>query len=581
MATPEENTLLALRLFQPVGDNIAAGNNQRTGLLAKIAEIQNEHAFQREQTATTAGNQLNYLSRLQQGQSQLEDKRTAEQTSLEATRVQNDKDLAAETFKRQMAVSKQARDAQSQEDLNKQFALTYPVYAHSAAALGEKIKPQTAYVNSWAGLGDLQADMEDLKTQADKKNQTAAAQGVISILDDATKQLKDAIDARDKVNQLNDQDRSQIQQAGLDALSHAVNNGTIPGLDADSEKFKTGFAALNKASPDLDVAQQAMGSAAVQTFQSGVKQGMQALVNDKDRLGRFAAASRDVVAAQRGASQTLTHLLGVAATNPQLGPMLAQRNQQLNSLDATASGSPGSGPDSITPPNTDTIFQQLTNPTAPAGATPPPPGATPGPLGAAPPPPAAAPLPPSMSGAPVPALGAFQPPAPTPAAAMIQRSPTGGLIRSAGDVEAGRTLQHIKNWLGSFVPTQASRPVMNGQVGNNFLGQGNSTPTEVYWNQVRQMAADPGAPDRLQALQTGITLARARGETVPQDIASEFGINGGTAATPPIGQGTQTTLGSLQSSQPTMNENDQLAQILAGAGIGGPAVPGATLNGSP
>jgi len=69
--------------------------------------------------------------------------------------------------------------------------------------------------------------------------------------------------------------------------------------------------------------------------------------------------------------------------------------------------------------------------------------------------------------------------------------------------------------------------------GQKLLGFGlNRTPTSSLYDRIRALSADPRSPHRIQLAKDAMILARARGETVPEDIAQEFGIQPGAA--PPI-----------------------------------------------
>lgn len=332
MATPIENTLLAQQLFQPVqqiANNYARGNDEKVALVSRLAQLQRTEDFQRKM------------------QTQQQDAAV----NLEKLRAVNSQKLAKDTTDRQLAVTKQQQESIDRRDLEKNFSLNYPIYAQAAAVLGQKPKDITEFDDSWEGLGQLQGEMADLREQAQKHEKTEAAKGVVAVLDQATQQLKDAIKARDDGTKLTSADEAQARNMGLRALQQAATTGALPGIDPSSKKFQTAIDALSQEQPDVAVATKLLGPTGIQAYMGGVQQGLLALSNDKERLARITSLSRDVQSAQRGASESLTRLMSLAATNPELGGMLQDRSATLNSLSAPAA----------TTPQTDTqsVFQQM------------------------------------------------------------------------------------------------------------------------------------------------------------------------------------------------------------------------------
>lgn len=344
MATPEQNTLLALQLFAPAGDiaqRMAAQhrseNAQRVELLTHLFDLQNQERVQTQQF----------------------DRQQSAATNLERLRQRNAVELNDKTTQRQLEVSEQAQSASDKRELDRQFSLSYPVYAQSATALGETVKAVTEYTRDWAGLGQLQGDMAALKERAGKKEKGDAAKGLIAILDQSMKELKNAIDARDEVNKIGADDIAAARGMGLSALRRAADTGVI---DIDKKKLSTALTALDKDQPDYTVAQQILGPTGISVYTAGVQAGVQQLSNDKERLARIAAASRDVQAAQRGSSDALLRLMQIAATNPELGSLLQERTRKLNALENAPAAASG--------PDTQAIFRRLIGapPPKPIGA---------------------------------------------------------------------------------------------------------------------------------------------------------------------------------------------------------------------
>lgn len=339
MATPESNTALGIGLFQPAAQVITRGNDEKVALLTRLAEIANAQHFQRGMATQAQENAVR----------------------LENLRADNSRALAKDTTDRQLAVTKQAQEAVDQRDLQKNFSLSYPIYAQAAAVLGEKPKEISEFDHSWDGLAELQGEMSALKERAQKQEKTAAAKGVVAILDQSTQQLDDAIRARNEGIKLTSADQAQARNMGLRALQQAANTGAIPGLDPKDKKFGRALAALSKDEPDIAVASELLGPAGIQAYAGGVQSGLLALTNDKDRLARITSLSRDVQTAQRGASENLTRLMTLASTNPELGTMLDERASRLSTLNKSAVSEPA-------PTDTQSVFKSLIG--SPASAAP-------------------------------------------------------------------------------------------------------------------------------------------------------------------------------------------------------------------
>src|SRR5665213_2565704 len=162
---PIQNAEFAQRLFAPVGDNVVAANKQKVDVLSRMAELRSQ------QNAA-----VNLEGMRSQNATNLEGLRMQNSQTLADKQYRRDMDLAKENYTRQINVTGQAQKAQDQRDLQKQFSLSYPVYAQSASVLGKTAKPLSQYENSWNGLGQLQADMETLKTEATKQQQQRGAE---------------------------------------------------------------------------------------------------------------------------------------------------------------------------------------------------------------------------------------------------------------------------------------------------------------------------------------------------------------------------------------------------------------------
>ena len=141
--------------------------------------------------------------------------------------------------------------------------------------------------------------------------------------------------------------------------------------------------------------------------------------------------------------------------------------------------------------------------------------------------------------APVAPVERWSPPVVNPAGEMIERNPvTGGVVVTAADVERRRNSDALGNAMGRFfadpiggAPVDAS----TGKVatpGQQAVGFGLSrTATDSIWDRIRNLAGDPRGPLRIDLLKEGMMLAKARGETIPDDIAAEFSIPSGRIPT--------------------------------------------------
>ena len=129
----------------------------------------------------------------------------------------------------------------------------------------------------------------------------------------------------------------------------------------------------------------------------------------------------------------------------------------------------------------------------------------------------------------------WSPPVVNPAAEMIERSPTGGVYRTAADVQRRRNSDVLGNAIVSLVGPAAGRGMEvdpdTGRLatpGQQAMGFGlNRTATDSIWDRIRGLTHDPRGPLRIDLLKEGMMLAKARGESIPDDIAQEFFIPSG------------------------------------------------------
>lgn len=355
MATPEQNALLAMQLFRPAAEVVTDANDRKVALLQRFAELANAQRFQQSQAQQQQANQIQLETMRDTNQRSLEGMRTDNATKLETMRTDSASRLAKEATERQTQLEKARAGDTDTRDLRKQFALAYPVYAQAAATVNKNAKALKDYDETWEGLGELQADMSTLKEEAQSQKENAAAQGVVAILDQATQSLADTIRVRDEGMKLTASDTAAARSMGLRALQQAATNGNIP-IEPKGKKWDTAIAALSKDQPDIEVAKQILGPSGFQAYASGVQQGLLALANDKERIAKVRALNADVQVAQRGASEALNKLLQYTATNPKLGPALADRNTKLQALTKTA------GAPSDAPPDTQSVFKSLIGP---------------------------------------------------------------------------------------------------------------------------------------------------------------------------------------------------------------------------
>lgn len=315
MATPESNAALGIGLFQPAANVITQGNDRKVALLQRIAEIANQQEFQRQQ-----------LGQQQAGAVNLERLRTENQ------QITNDKALD-----RQLKVSQQAQDAADIKELHRQFALAYPAYAKAAAAADLEVTPLSEYSQSWDGLGELSADLGVVQEKLAKKDNSLAALPILGAARAAKHELDVSRAAFAAKSQLTAEDQAAARNAGIQALQVAKDQGIIK--DIPDKAFGAGVAALTAG--DTKEAEQKFGAAAprlMSLFEQGQQRSRLQIMNSPERRAELAAIGRDVVAARQGLNQTMTHLAGAAAKNPEVGAGYQQLETELMAGDKQDSG---------------------------------------------------------------------------------------------------------------------------------------------------------------------------------------------------------------------------------------------------
>lgn len=352
MATPEQNTLLALQLFGQPAQQFNAQNDARTALALKIALAQKEEENRRQLAAEQNQRYLDVVNLQSKNAQELADKTAMRNdTSLHALQTREDaKAAAAETKQLHAAIS-----------------TTYPKYAAQASALGEEVKPISEFETSWDGLGVLQAEMARLEQTRIHRDQDAAATSAVGELDDAARGVAEQKTALQDALKPHPEDISFAKTHAIQALQTAIENGTITSAPkSGSTAAKKGIAALSRG--DTIEAGSLLGEEALTAYDSAYQAAIQAAPNFKSRLQQATLAQQSLLSSVKNLQQIQTDLRKAAATSLPLAQKLTERRSNLQQL---LNG------DSATAPTSRTFDQIFSAPgTTPAPAAQPAPTAS-------------------------------------------------------------------------------------------------------------------------------------------------------------------------------------------------------------
>lgn len=354
MATPEQNTLLALQLFGAPAEQFNAQNNAKTALALRLAEgLRAEQV--RKQIADEQNQRFIEQANIQGATSRAIAKEASDRAEAAA--------VAAEGRQNKQLTAMQIREdskaaAAEEKQLHATIAAAYPKYAAEATRLGEKVQPLTAFADTWEGLGTLQAEMSRLEQTRINRDQEAASTAAVGELDDAAAAVATHKKALEDAMKPHPEDVKFAQSRATSAVQTSLETGDISGAPKpNSTAAKKGLTALARG--DSAEAATLLGSDAMAAYDSAYQAAMMAAPNFKGRMQELTIAQQNYQTAQRNLATIQSDLRKAAATSLPLATKLTERRTGLQNLMT---------PDFGTGAGTPRTFEQITPPPASPGA---------------------------------------------------------------------------------------------------------------------------------------------------------------------------------------------------------------------
>lgn len=342
MATPEQNALLSMQLFEPLAQT---GNI----LLAQSNRAKEEQL--RRDLATQGYDRSIQLAELQANREDARTKAAGDRQQSQIDAMQQREDTR-QTALQQLQDSRV--DAADKKQLHSVIASTYPKYAAEATRLGEKVRPIDDFDETWEGLGDLQAEMAKLEQTRLMRDQDAAATAAVGELDDAARAVEDHKKALAMAMKPTPDDEKFAHSRAVESVKTAIETGDVTGAPkSNSQAAKKGFAALTRG--DRTEAAKLLGDEVLSTFDTAYEAALQASPNFKGRMQQLSITQQNYLSAQRNLAQIQSDLRKAAAQNNALATKLTTRRSGLQNLMSPLSDStsaPQRTFDQITPKQT-------------------------------------------------------------------------------------------------------------------------------------------------------------------------------------------------------------------------------------
>lgn len=316
MATPEQNTLLALQLFGAPAAQLNQQNDTRTNLAFKLAQLQREEQLKRDIAAMT-------IDRDDTRQLGAERRQTAQLNALQT----REDTRATESERRQTA----ALDARDKQQVTAEMNRLYPQYAQAAARAGKTIKQRKDYPETNEGLGQLAADAKTAEVGIEEKKLKGAATALVGGLDEAVTAV-DTIKSRiADLSKPLPQELKVARGQAVKALGTAIENKQL----ASTEKLrpaaiKKGLAHL--AAGEDALARELLGAEAFTAFENQIEAVLLGLDSRKSAMQERSQLNQQLLQLQSQVARTNSDVMKAAGGNPFLADELATRRTAIQQL---------------------------------------------------------------------------------------------------------------------------------------------------------------------------------------------------------------------------------------------------------
>lgn len=320
MATPEQNMLLAMQLFQPTAQTLQQIGDARTNVALKMA------LMDRDERNRQAAAEASYRRAVDVENLRLKH----DDARIEAAEARSDARILASEKRAQTAAgataqrAKDAQQAKDKADIENEFDRLYPQYAQAAARAGITIKQREDYPATRSGLGQLAADLKTAEVGFQTSRESSAATALLGGLEDKRAELTQAKAALDELSKPSPEDQKFARQRAAEAVQQAIEANSFPGSEKIKKDARTkGISAL-RAGNDFE-AKKFLGESAMAAYETEYEKTLMALPNTRSRLQLRAQGQQQLLALQRETSMLESDLRKAAATNPALAKGLTDR----------------------------------------------------------------------------------------------------------------------------------------------------------------------------------------------------------------------------------------------------------------
>lgn len=316
MATPEQNMLLAMQLFQRPADQYREDSSMLNNVMLRLAQAKQEEQLRRD---------------LATQQATREDARWKAQGEREDARIAASDKRQTETI---AAAERRQREAQTEKerlDIENEIDRVYRLYAGAAERAGVTPNKRETYATTRAGLGQLQADAASAEFAVQKRQDQLSATAMLSELDSAQAQLSEIEKRRQEFAKPSASDQKIARSTAVQALQEKLDD--FPSLQKRPNAINPGLAALRRG--DSKEAEDLLGRDVVLAFESTYAQALEQLPGTRVRMQQSAQLQQTEQQARANLDKYRSLLAQAASKNPTLAEGFAKSQSGIRALMTT------------------------------------------------------------------------------------------------------------------------------------------------------------------------------------------------------------------------------------------------------
>ena len=314
MATPEQNMLLAMQLFQRPADQYREDSAMLNNVMLKLAQAKQEEQLRRD---------------LADMQAKREDARWDAQGKREDARIAASDKRQAETIAAAERRQKEAQTEKERLDIENEIDRVYRLYAGAAERAGVTPNKREAYPTTRAGLGQLQADAASAEFAVQRRQDGLSATAMLSEYDAAQAELDEMAKRRREYAKPSASDQKIARSTAVQALQQKLDD--FPSLKKlDDPVIQRGLSALRNG--DTAEATSILGRDVVQAYDATYAQVLEQLPGTRVRMQQSAQLQQTESQLRSNLDKYRSVLTQAAAKNPTLAEGLAKSQRGLRSL---------------------------------------------------------------------------------------------------------------------------------------------------------------------------------------------------------------------------------------------------------